>query len=61
MTILIEKERERDQKMDTEIPELGSGTEPVDCPVWGVSHPVSVKGKSWYVALKKRSSITLFC
>ena len=29
--------------MDTEIPELGSGPEPVNRPVWGTSHGIPVK------------------
>ncbi len=32
--------------MDTEIQELGSGTEPVDCPVWREDYELSVKKKA---------------
>ena len=32
--------------MDTALPELGSGAEPDDRPLWGQAYPVSVKRKS---------------
>lgn len=32
--------------MDAEIPELGPGAEPADCPVWGTSHGISVNKKT---------------
>ena len=31
------------EEVDTEIPELGPGTEPADSPLWGTADPVSVK------------------
>lgn len=31
--------------MDPEVPELGSGAEPADCPVWGTSVKVFIKEK----------------
>lgn len=33
------------KKVDTEIPELGSGAEPADCPVWGTANRISVNAK----------------
>ena len=29
--------------MDAEVPELGPGFEPADCPVWGTAHRIPVK------------------
>ena len=34
---------ECDEEMDTEIPQLGPGLEPADCPVWGIACPIPVK------------------
>ena len=37
--------------MDAEIPELGPGAEPADCPVWGTAHRIPVKRKAGVAAL----------
>lgn len=29
--------------MDPEIPELGPGAEPADCPLWGKTYPIPLK------------------
>ena len=36
--------------MDTEIPELGPGAEPADCPVRGTAHRIPVKRKAGVAA-----------
>ena len=39
-------QRERGQKMDAAVQELGSGAQPDDCPLWRQAYPVSVKRKN---------------
>ena len=34
---------ECNKEMDTEIPQLGPGAEPADCPVWGTAYGIPVK------------------
>lgn len=41
--------------MDTEIPELGSGAEPADRPVWGAAHLLPVKRKGGNGSTQKQS------
>jgi hypothetical protein len=40
-------QRERGQKMDTALQELGPGVKPVDRPLRGKAYPITVKRKSW--------------
>ena len=44
-------QRERNQKVDAEIPELGSGIESADCPLWRTAYRLSVKEKQEWGAL----------
>ncbi len=41
--------------MDTALPELESGAEPADRPLWGTAHAVFVNGKSWNVTILRKT------
>lgn len=38
---------ERGKEMATEIPQLKSGSEPADCPVWGTANGKPIKRPGW--------------